>query len=629
MATGRLASGSIAAGGATQLYRNSTGNSQVITLLASSQVSGTAPKLNVKITNENFTDSVTTTAVTTGTNHTLTNNYPSQTAQLQGAADYTAASTLGEPVITTSGSQLHLSVGEKKTSLSMGQAWSKGYWGIGNDTSDTRDHPWGKVSFGGQPMGIGGPGGGSYNYNDSSNSGNRSHMPCYDPYYFENPNAFNQNKARGVVPGNDGGNIYHIEDISKMPATTLMKYYNFDTGAGADFYTHAAPSTDASTYGTVTNFDDWGNGGSRGWVYDLYTGLLFKWAANGYTSYGYIDEATPTRNTSPQRNYGDGSSNDGNFVWSHTAWNGSDPRSYDDAGHGSVYGCYADVANGLIACHSGQYGGYNRVSFKYYGKMFDNMMDKDGREINQNMETFSRDGYYHVVTYQGSATYMRLQWVAYHPGNAKWYVCFWDPSGSYAANPVPTRGTSYPDEAGIFEVDVTKIYGKDQTPGNTRYDNLATEITAGVFAKKGDVPDTTSGLMSKPMRIKDSLWTAHCQDGKMYFSTDLYTWTEQEYSGTNHFSTDYAMVNASKLGVNGTTETNYFVAANSKSVVYSYSATTTADVYDQAAVAGIIAKGAVTPYEQKAIILSDGDAIYVENEDATNAISVTAMGVDV
>ena len=45
--------------------------------------------------------------------------------------------------------------------------------------------------------------------------------------------------------------------------------------------------------------------------------------------------------------------------------------------------------------------------------------------------------------------------------------------------------------------------------------------------------------------------------------------------------------------------------------------------------AGIIAKGAVTPYEQKAIILSDGDAIYVENEDATNAISITAMGVDV
>ena len=55
MATGRLASGSIAAGGATQLYRNSTGNSQVVTLLASSQVSGKAPKLNVKITNENFT----------------------------------------------------------------------------------------------------------------------------------------------------------------------------------------------------------------------------------------------------------------------------------------------------------------------------------------------------------------------------------------------------------------------------------------------------------------------------------------------------------------------------------------------------------------------------------------------
>jgi len=89
------------------------------------------------------------------------------------------------------------------------------------------------------------------------------------------------------------------------------------------------------------------------------------------------------------------------------------------------------------------------------------------------------------------------------------------------------------------------------------------------------------------------------------------------------------MVNASKLGLAGTDETDYSVAADSKSVVYSYSTTVTNDVYDQAAVAGIIAKGAVTPYEQKAIILSDGDAIYVENEDATNAISITAMGVDV
>ena len=101
-------------------------------------------------------------------------------------------------------------------------------------------------------MGIGGPGGGSYNYNDSSNSGNRSHMPCYDPYYFENPNAFNQNKARGVVPGNDGGNIYHIEDISKMEPATLMKYYNTDYNSGSSLWSYTAPSTDVSTYGTVT-----------------------------------------------------------------------------------------------------------------------------------------------------------------------------------------------------------------------------------------------------------------------------------------------------------------------------------------------------------------------------------------
>jgi hypothetical protein len=255
------------------------------------------------------------------------------------------------------------------------------------------------------------------------------------------------------------------------------------------------------------------------------------------------------------------------------------------------------------------------------------MTNKDTRAAGQALEAFSRSSYYHTLSYQGSARFFKLQWVAYHPGNNKYYVCFWDPSGTYDASGGATMGTSYPNESGIFEVDVSKIYGKDQTLGNTYSDTFANAVTAGHLSKVGSVPDGTAGLMSKPMRLKDSLWTAHCQNGKMYFSTDLYTWAEQD--SDTHFSTDYAMVNASKLGGAGTAETSYFVAADSKSVVYSYSSTVAVDVYDQAAVAGIIAKGAVTPYEQKAIILSDGDAIYVENEDATNAISITAMGVDV
>jgi hypothetical protein len=252
------------------------------------------------------------------------------------------------------------------------------------------------------------------------------------------------------------------------------------------------------------------------------------------------------------------------------------------------------------------------------------MMNKDTRASNQNLETFSRSSYYNTVTYS-SAKYQKIQWVAYNPGTAKWYVCFWDTSGSYNANP-PTMGTSYASQSGIFEVDVTKVYGSGQAIGTDVSETFAAAVTRGMLTKKASVPDTVSGMMSKPMRLKDSLWTAHCQDGKFYYSTDLYTWAEKS---TAHMPDAYQMVNASKLGLGGTTEINYHVATDSTSVVYSFDTTTVADVYDQAAIAGIIAKGAVTPYEQKAIILSDGDAIYVENEDATNAISITAMGVDV
>lgn len=616
MATGRLASGSIAAGGATQLYRNSTGNPQVITLLASSQVSGKAPKLNVKITNENFSSSVTTTD--TGTTNTLTNGYLALSAQIAGEGNGNSYAN----AVSTSGSQLHLSAGQQEATDSMGQAFSLGY----AQTNSPNSHPWSKVSFGGQPMGLGGTSGyGNYRFGSVAQSLSRSHMPCYPPYYFENPNAFNQNKARGVLAGSNSNNIYHVEDVSKMPKATLKKYYNYYNSAGADYYSDTAPSTDANNYGTITNRSTPQNYADRGWVYDIYTGLFWGWNSAGYSSFMWFDEADPSVEdpTGAGVNWGDASSNGGVWRWSYNSWNGSDPQSYDTDGHGSSYGCYADCENGLIATTSGTYGAY--IGFKYYDKYFDNMNNKDTRASNQALEAFSRNSYYHTISYQGTARYLKLQWVSYHPGNNKYYVCFWDNTGTYNASGGITQGTSYPAEAGIFEVDVSKIYGKDQPEGNAYSNGFGQAVIQGALTKVGSVPDTVSGVMTKPMRIADSLWTAHCQNGKQYFSTNLYTWAENT-SGT-YFSTTYAMRNDSIKGTAGTAETSYFIEAGSTSVIYSN--TSTADVYDQAAVAGIIAKGAVTPYEQKSIILSDGDAIYVENEDATNAISITAMGVDV
>ena len=613
MATGRLASGSIAAGGATQLYRNSTGNSQVVTLLASSQVSGKAPKLNVKITSENFTVPSTSTEVISGTNHTLTDDYPTLAAQITAGTG-----TWLESAVTTGGNRLHLSIDKKEIANSMGQSWSVGY---NQSPSGSADHPWGKVSFGGQPTMIGGSNGGNYRFDDTNRWFGRYNQQCYDPYYFENPNAFNQNKARGIVVGNDGRPWYHLEDISKMSFEDLKKYHNA-YNASATYYNHDDPGTDAAKWGTRTSIDP--SYYNRGYCYDLWTGLVFSVHSNGYSAGNWFDENNPS--TSLLFSH---SSDSGMWKWGSAAYDGSDSQSYDTDRHGSVYGCDQDIDHGLFISSPGRYN--PKINLKWFGKWFENTMDnKDtrARDTSTSLNTFTNSSYYHWHNYQGNARAFKLQWVKYNPHTDKYYVCFWDNSGDYSTSPVPTMGTSYPAEAGIFEVDVTKIYGHSQAGGASRGSNsFATEITAGLYTKKGSVPDTVSGLMSKPMRIKDSLWVSHCQNGKHYFSTNLYTWEEQD--SDTHFSTDYAMVNASKKGAAGSSETDYFVAADSKSVVYSYSATVSNDVYDQAAVSGIIAKGAVTPYEQKAIILSDGDAIYVENEDATNAISITAMGVDV
>ncbi len=65
-----------------------------------------------------------------------------------------------------------------------------------------------------------------------------------------------------------------------------------------------------------------------------------------------------------------------------------------------------------------------------------------------------------------------------------------------------------------------------------------------------------------------------------------------ENTSSTYYDNSYAMMNTKDA-----TTVKYFVAAGARSVLYS--STTTTDVYDQAALAGIIAKGAVTPYEQK------------------------------
>ena len=126
MASGRLASASIAANGATQLYRNTAGNPQVITLLASSQVSGATPKLNVKITNENITSNTTTTD--SNTNHTLTYDYP------------TATQTAGE-----AGLPYILGLNNSETTDNMGYGFK--HYGT---SSDSRDYIASKASFGTQ-----------------------------------------------------------------------------------------------------------------------------------------------------------------------------------------------------------------------------------------------------------------------------------------------------------------------------------------------------------------------------------------------------------------------------------------------------------------------------------------------
>ncbi len=625
MATGRLASASIAAGGSMQLYTNNTDKVQMINLFASSQVSGKAPKLSVKIATGALPTPTTTTVL--ATNHSFDVAFPSS-LDIAGEGETSGVYNQGAGFandVTKSGSRLYLSPTLKDTAHVMGQAWSPGYHVLNQQNSDTNQHPWSKVAFDGQPQCVGGSGGGKYRYSNAGQYGTRYLLNMPDPYYLENPNAYNQNKARWIV-NDTGSTLWHVEDISKMPTSIFRKYFSGweDWGspqALSDGHSRTIPDS-GEAWGTVTARGS--TSGDRGQIYDEWTGLHLALHNSGYVRIQWWDEnsiATTTNPIGSQPYYsGTNGSNSGIFRWSHHAFQGSDPFGYDGHGHGSVYGTFMDMDHGLICCHSGHY--HTKLGFKYMGSWFvDGTLDnKDTRAAKDlSMNTFSQSSYYHTCDYTGSGSYFKLQWVKYNPNTSKYYVCLWDNSGSYSANPVPTMGTSYASESGIFEVDVTKIRGQEQSEGNTYSDSFAANITAGILTKVASVPDTVSGLMSRPVRLKASLWTAHCQNGKQYFSSDLITWAEKS---STYILDAYQMVN-----IKGTGTEPYYIAASSKDVVFSSTGTVTES--EQVALAGLIAKGAVTPYDQKGILLSKGDFLYIDNEDDTDAITIHAMGVDV
>ena len=603
MASGRLASGSIAAGGATQLYRNTTGNAQVITLLASSQVSGSTPKLNVKITNENF--STNTSQTVTTTNHSHAENYPSS-----GALTASAGGT---------GTIVHLSLKNKETADLMGHAYS--HYGT---SSSYREDPTSHVAFGGQiPLDGSSSGTGNYSGENTSFSFSRCWQTVYDPYYFENPNYFNQKLARGVVTTSGSAeNWSHCSDITLIPFATLKKYYNGKSDASTDYMLNGSPSSgtnDVAAGLTTTGYSP--SYGNRGHCYDVWTGLMLGQNANSYTTFKWFDENSPGTANAINR-----SSDCGINVWG-TMFSGQDPNSHDQYAGGSSFHTPFDIEHGL--CVFTTRSRNSNISFKYVGRVFGNdgnssssgtstIDDKDNRAVTHSISTTNSSSYYHIVSYSGSSNReLKFQWVKYNKTNGKYYVCFRDNSGSISTT-LPTPGTSYTSESGIFEVDMSRLRGYQEDVGNTYNSSFSNTVTDGFLTKVSSIPDTTTDCMMKPMLLAPDLWVSLGGDGKQYFSNDLVTWAEKS---STYIPDAYDMVNANSSNV------KYYIASGSKSVLSS--STTTADVYDQAAVAGIIAKGAVTPYEQKSIILSDGEAIYVENEDATNAISITAMGVDI
>ena len=625
MASGRLSSTTVAPSQGFKVYTNTSGNAEYVSIFASSQTAGQTPAIGVKISTENITESIVVQSVQssglTSFNVTLAESeLPQSTSTWEGPFEATEHRDGSAEIVSISRTQTGTrdSRYARNVNIKLPRVHGNNNTYMGGFVSP--------IAFGsGSSMAATG----TSTYNNATWL-SQVNMPFPDPYYLGHPEEYHSglDSARWAYCAGHSV-LYFFSDFNA-----------FSMEQQETLYTDVSINT-SSTIGT--NYSSNGESISyhTGWrCYDPYTltWISFQNSSSSYWStVGFLPDGEPLITTNSND-----MSNSTNYMphGSGTAWGGT-PSNYWPVGN--TFGTYMELQGGiLVNC----FGSYNQnlticnLRDSWYSDWQTRNTVSYPSDSARISEPFASSAYTRIQLDTTRPGFAGIQWFLYNPNTDKYYMCIGPRIDSHNSSDVSSFSViSTSASYGIFEIHRDKLpyynrsqgvtvdtYGVSRSTNNwawtsTQKDAVMTQVATPFVDPMQSAAgvNTPLGLMMKPIRIGQSLWVSYTALMTKIYSQNLYEWYTKE--NATFIPSDVKQYDIIEK------EADYWYVANFGEKEIKKYGDFSNSPYSQVNAKDIIANGAVLPYEQRNLIINNGDNVYIENQDTTYNVSATIMGV--
>ena len=625
MASGRLSSTTVAPSQGFKVYTNTSGNAEYVSIFASSQTAGQTPAIGVKISTENITESIVVQSVQssglTSFNVTLAESeLPESTSTWEGpfeAVEYRDGSaeivSISRTQTGTRDSRYARNVNIKLPQVHGGSStYSAGFvspiaFGAGSSMAAT----------------------GTNTYNSAAWL-SQVNMPFPDPYYLGHPEEY--------YSGLDSARWAYFSGNAQLHF--FSDFNAFSMEEQKTLYTNVSSNT-VSTIGNNYSSNGEGTSYNTGWrCYDPYTltWISFNNSSNSYWStVGFLPNGEPLIASGSND-----MSNNTNYMphGSGEAWGGT-PSSYWPLGN--TFGTYMELQGGILVNCFGNYN-QNLTICNLRDSWYSNWQTRNpityATDSERIYDPFNNAAYTRIRLDTTRPGFAGIQWFLYNPNTDKYYMCIGPRIDGYNNTNISNYAvisayTAY----GIFEIHRDKLpyWNKSQSVRVDTYNVSRTTTNWGWESSQKDVVmtqvatpfvdpmqsaagvNTPLGLMMKPIRIGQSLWVSYTALMTKIYSQNLYEWYTKE--NATFIPSDVKQYDIIEK------EADYWYMANFGEKEIKKYGDFNNSPYSQVNAKDIIANGAVVPYEQRNLIINNGDNVYVENQDTTYNVSATIMGV--
>ncbi len=425
-------------------------------------------------------------------------------------------------------------------------------------------------------------------YNMQSGDYQGMRYQIYEPYFFENPSAYNKATAYGAVLVNSNDYRFHT-----------------DLAADKSFFQNWLQGSWSSS-GT-TYIDNIGlNYYTRASIHDPWTDAFMGVHDNGYMTGGYFYAFNGT--SSVNRTTGNATSNSFTYQYGHTSsgdWNSyaaNDGLTLDFQSDGGVFvfGLHNNVtpANskgsqyriGLISSRKWRNNGS-------YAAGATSILNAKDSTTNQGLAGFVQSGEtWHARLNMDGDSGNSSSWIKYNPNNDKYYL-------NIQGNNAARKGIWSFDHEDVFSTAAARDF----------YSVLTKETATHELTQK----------TTQPQRIGASLWVCFTSmtKGDALYSTDLINWkTAAEHTG-NASAVLVAMDNSKTVPLQ-----KFMLAGTSNNNKLSNDSTGFSSIPQS----GLLENGVgVGTFERNGIVLNSGDNLYLENQDDATSVFTTVTFVEV